>query len=73
MKFLKLMLKTLILGTHAEVVLTSTHNLCFGGKIRKIDIPLHTTVLLFKIGVQGGILYVDMFSFTRMCFRDDLN
>ena len=28
--------------------LTSTHNLCFGGKIRKIGIPLHTPVLLHK-------------------------
>ena len=25
-----------------KAVLTSTHNLCFGAKIRKIDIPLHT-------------------------------
>ena len=25
----------------AEAVLTSTHNLCFGAKIRKIGIPLH--------------------------------
>ena len=27
-----------------EAVLTSTHNLCFGAKIRKIGIPLHTPV-----------------------------
>ena len=32
--------KNLILP--CEAVLTSTHNLCFGAKIRKIDIPLHT-------------------------------
>ena len=32
----------------------STHNLCFGAKIRKIGIPLHTPVLLYKIGVQKG-------------------
>ena len=32
----------------------STHNLCFGAKIRKIGIPLHTPVLLYKSGVQGG-------------------
>ena len=37
----------------AEAVLTSTHNLCFGAKIRKIGIPLHTPVLLHKSGVQG--------------------
>ena len=34
-----------------EAVLTSTHNLCFGAKIRKIGIPLHTPVLLCKSGV----------------------
>ena len=28
----------------AEAVLTSTHNLCFRAKIRKISIPLHTPV-----------------------------
>ena len=27
----------------------STHNLCFGAKIRKIGIPLHTPVLLYKM------------------------
>ena len=45
-----------------EAVLTSTHNLCFGAKIRKICIPLYTPVLLYKSGVQGGIHYTDMFS-----------
>ena len=43
-------------------LLMSTHNLCFGAKIRKIGIPLHTPVLLYKSGVQGGILFTDMFS-----------
>ena len=38
----------------AEAVLTSTHNLCFGAKIRKIGIPLHTPVLLYKSGVLRG-------------------
>ena len=47
-----------------------THNLCFGAKIRKIDIPLHTPVLLYESGVQGGILFMDMFS--RCCvFRNN--
>ena len=32
----------------AEAVLTSTHILCFGSKIRKISIHLHTPVLLYK-------------------------
>ena len=35
---------------------------CFGAKIRKIGIPMHTPVLLYKSGVQGGIYYTDMFS-----------
>ena len=39
----------------------STHNLCFEAKIRKIGIPLHTPVLLYKSGV-----YI-----TRTCFPDD--
>ena len=40
----------------------STHDLCFEPKIRKIDTPLHTPVLLYKSGVEGGIHYMDMFS-----------
>ena len=47
MVFLIYFLKT------AEAVLTSTHNLCFGSKIRKIGIPLQTPVLLYESGVQG--------------------
>ena len=47
-----------------EAVLTSSHNLCFGPKIRRIGIPLHlhTPVLRYKSGVQGGIHYTYMFS-----------
>ena len=45
-----------------EAVLTSTHNLCFGAKIRKIGIPLHTPVFVYKSGVQGGKHYTDMLS-----------
>ena len=45
-----------------EAVLTSTHNLCFGAKIRKIAITLQTPVFLYKSGVRGGIHYTDMFS-----------
>ena len=43
--------------------LTSTHNLCFRAKIRKIGIPLHTPVLLYKSGVQGVFI-------ARTCFPD---
>ena len=45
-----------------KAVLTSIHNLCFGAKIRKIGIPLHTIVLLYESGVQEDIHYTDMFS-----------
>ena len=38
----------------------STHNLCFGPKIRKIGIPLYTRVSLYKSGDERGILYMDM-------------
>ena len=55
MIFLIYLIKTLTVGTHeshlGEAVLTCTHNLCFGAKIRKIGIPLHTPVLLYKSGV----------------------
>ena len=30
--------------------LTSTHNLCFGAKIRKIGTPLYTPVYYVKVG-----------------------
>ena len=49
-------------GYTLEPPLTSTHNLCFGAKIRKIGIPLHTPVFLYKSGVQGGIHFTNMFS-----------
>ena len=39
----------------------STHNLCFGAKVRKIGIPLLTPVLLYKSGVSGGIHCMDVF------------
>ena len=40
----------------------STHNLCFGVKIRKIGILLHTPVLLYKSRVKGDTL--------RTCYPD---
>ena len=46
----------------AKAVLTSTHSLCFGSKMQKIGIPLHTPVLLYKSGVKGVICVTDMFS-----------
>ena len=41
----------LIFAQNIDCGYTSTHNLCFGAKIRKIGIPLHTPVLLYKSGV----------------------
>ena len=38
-------------GYTFEPVLTSTHNLCFGAKIRKIGIPLQNPAFLYKSGV----------------------
>ena len=55
------------MGTHSnsldEVVLTSTHNLCFRAKIRKIGKPLHTPVSLYKSGFKGVFI-------ARTCFPD---
>ena len=47
----------------AEAILTSTHNLCFKAKIRKIGIPLHTPVLLhvYKVGYKA--VYITRTSF----------
>ena len=33
---------------------------CFGSKIREIGIPMYTPVLLYKSGVLGGILFMDI-------------
>ena len=42
--FLTFLLKTYIVGTRqnrlGEMVLTSTQNICFGSKIRKLGVPL---------------------------------
>ena len=38
-------------GYTLEPPLTSTHNLCFGAEIRKIDIAMHAPFLLYKSGV----------------------
>ena len=44
-----------------EAVLTSTHNVCFGSKIRKLDTPANPS--LTKEGFKG--VYI-----TRTCFLD---
>ena len=47
-----------------EVVLTSTHNLCFGAKIRKIGIPFIPQFGYIKVGFKG--VYI-----ARICFPDE--
>ena len=47
----KLLTGTLSLNTNE--VLTSTQNICFGTKIRKIDIPLFCYI---KVGFKGGYM-----------------
>ena len=48
-----------------EAVLTSTHNLCFGAKIRKIGIPCIPQFCYIKVGFKG--VYI-----SRTCFPDDI-
>ena len=51
------------LNSLGEAVLTSTHNLCFGAKIRKIGIPCIPQFYYIKVGFKG--VYI-----TRTCFPD---
>ena len=50
-------------NTDCEAVLTSTKNLCFRAKIRKIGISQHTPVFYIKVGFKG--VYI-----ARTCFPD---
>ena len=52
----------LIFAQNIDCGYTLEPPLCFGTKIRKIGIPLHIPVLLYKSGVQGGIHYKNMSS-----------
>ena len=47
-----------------EAVLTSTHNLCFGAKIRKIVYPCILQFCCIKVGYKG--VYI-----AKTCFPDD--
>ena len=51
-----------VIGLSAEVVLTSTHNVCFGSKIRNFFIPLKPQFFYIKVGFNWGIHFSDMFS-----------
>ena len=61
------------LWVHVRTASASTYNLCFGAKIRKLGIRMHTPVLLYKSGVQWGIYYTDMFSCCRFVLNHDLS
>ena len=63
--FLFIFAQNIDCGYTLETVLKSTHNLCFRAKIRKIVIPLHTPVLLYKSGVHGV-------NITRTCYKKSL-
>ena len=49
-------------------VLTSTHNLCFGAKIRKIVYPFVPQFSFIKVGYKGG--WVDGVNIICTCYRD---
>ena len=66
MIFLIFLLKTLIVCKRlSEAVLSSTHNLCFGAKIRKIY-PCKPQFYYIKVGCKGVFV-------TRTYFRDDFH
>ena len=69
MIFFLFLLKTWIVGSRynrlSEAVLTSTHNLCFGAKIRKKVYPCKPQFYYIKVGCKGVFV-------TRTCFRDVL-
>ena len=49
-------------------VLMSTHNICFGAKIRKIGIPLHTSVFFYiKVGFKGVYITQTFFLMVTDC------
>ena len=62
-------LKTLIVGTRynrlSEAVLTSTHNLFFGAKIRKNVYPCKPQFYYTKVGCKGVFVI-------QTCFCNDL-
>ena len=64
-KFENFTRKTDIFNIFAQnIVLTSTHNLCFGSKIRKLGKPLQTPFLNIKMGYKG--VY-----FSQTCYPND--
>ena len=61
-----------LLKTKNVAVLTSTHSLYFGARIRKIGKPLHIPVSLYKLGVYiTWICFLD--AQLRRIFKNDYN
>ena len=58
-KYGKLHVGMFLSGT--EVVLTSTHNLCFRAKIRKNDYPCKPQFYYIKVGCKGCTLHGHVF------------
>ena len=55
----------LIFAQNKEAVLTSTHNLCFGAKIRKnMYTRVNPTFFYIKVGCKGVFI-------TRTCYPDE--
>ena len=53
-----------------QEVLTSTHNLCFGAKIRKIGVPLQTPVFNIKVRFMVDLFHGHVFLMSLLfCFR----
>ena len=48
----------------------STHNLCFQAKVRIQSLSLHTPLLVYKIGVQGGIAFIFKFSLCNTLYAN---
>ena len=63
-KFLHFCIKTYVVGTHqkliGEMILMSTHNICFHGEIRKIihELLPSTTLLLFISNITENKSYI---------------
>ena len=45
---------------NGEAILTSTRNLCFRKKIRKVYTPVPQFYQLYKSGVRGSLNYTDV-------------
>ena len=49
-----------------EAVLTSTHNVCVGSKVRNLGIALQTPVFHIKVGFKGYTFHEHVFLMNRL-------